>query len=139
MASVPLYASAETGDSERKTTPMTACLFRCPRGCSIARGGFAPSVFGIFRSGRYRAALSDDFPHDGHRPDGSWVLLAHGLVHLLYLASDVQEFSFDRSWVVPESPRRQVGLGLMVATVVAFALVALAVWDVPRLSADWPA
>jgi hypothetical protein len=67
------------------------------------------------------------------------LLLAHGLVHLLYLASDVQEFSFDRSWVVPESLRRQVGLGLMVATVVAFALVALAVWGVPRMSADWPA
>ena len=64
------------------------------------------------------------------------LLLAHGLVHLLYLASDVQEFSFDRSWVVPESLRRQVGLGLMVATVVAFALVALAVCGVPRMSAD---
>jgi hypothetical protein len=26
------------------------------------------------------------------------LVLAHGLVHLLYLAPDVREFSIDRSW-----------------------------------------
>lgn len=30
------------------------------------------------------------------------LILAHGLVHLLYLAPDVPEFSFDRSWLVGE-------------------------------------
>jgi hypothetical protein len=67
------------------------------------------------------------------------LLLAHGLVHLLYLVPDVPEFSFDRSWLVPESARRSLGLSLMVATVAAFALLALAVWGVPGLSAAWPA
>jgi hypothetical protein len=28
-------------------------------------------------------------------------LVAHGLVHLLYLADDVPEFSMDQSWLVP--------------------------------------
>jgi len=67
------------------------------------------------------------------------LLLAHGLVHLLYLASDVREFSLDRSWLVPEAARRPLALGLMAATVAAFLLLALAVWGVPGLSAVWPA
>jgi len=67
------------------------------------------------------------------------LLVAHGLVHLLYLVPAVAEFSFDRSWLVPEAARRPVGLVLMAATVPAFALLALAVWGVPRLSAAWPA
>lgn len=67
------------------------------------------------------------------------LLLAHGLVHLLYLASDVREFSLARSWLVPETARRPLGIGLIAATVAAFALLALAVWGVPGLSAAWPA
>jgi hypothetical protein len=67
------------------------------------------------------------------------LLLAHGLVHLLHLAPDVPEFSLDQSWLVPEAARRPLGLGLLVATVVAFALLALAAWGVPGLSAAWPA
>src|SRR5450759_6031442 len=67
------------------------------------------------------------------------LLLAHGLVHLLYLAPDVPEFSLDQSWLVPETARRQLGLGLMVATVAAFALLALCLCGVPGLSAVWPA
>jgi hypothetical protein len=67
------------------------------------------------------------------------LLLAHGLVHLLYLADDVPEFSLDRSWLVPDSARRPLGLGLVVATAVAFAVLALAVWGVPGVSAVWPA
>lgn len=67
------------------------------------------------------------------------LLLAHGLVHLLYLASDVREFSLARSWLAPETARRPLGIGLMAATVAAFALLALAVWGVPGLSAAWPA
>ena len=70
---------------------------------------------------------------------GGVLLLAHGLVHLLYLAPDVPEFSIDRSWLLPASARRPVALALMAATVAAFALVALAVWGVPGLSGVWPA
>jgi hypothetical protein len=67
------------------------------------------------------------------------LLLAHGLVHLLYVAHDVPEFSLDRSRLVPEGGRRAVGVGLVVATIVAFAVLALAVWGVPGVSAAWPA
>jgi hypothetical protein len=67
------------------------------------------------------------------------LLLAHGLVHLLYLVDDVPEFSLERSWLVPDAARRPLGLGLVVATTVAFALLALAVWGVPGVSAMWPA
>lgn len=66
------------------------------------------------------------------------LLLAHGLVHLLYLADDVPEFSLDRSWLVPDAARRPLGLGLVVATTLAFAVLALAVWTVPGVSAVWP-
>jgi hypothetical protein len=66
------------------------------------------------------------------------LLLAHGLVHLLFLAPDVPVFSLDDSWLVPASIRRPVAYALLVATIVAFALVALAVWGVPGLSAAWP-
>jgi hypothetical protein len=67
------------------------------------------------------------------------LLLAHGLVHLLYLADGVPEFSLDRSWLIPEAVRRPLGLALVVATTVAFAVLALAVWGVPGVSAAWPA
>jgi hypothetical protein len=66
------------------------------------------------------------------------LLLAHGFVHLLYLAPDVKEFSIDRSWLLPDPARRPVAIALMLATVVAFALVALAVWGVPGLADVWP-
>jgi hypothetical protein len=66
------------------------------------------------------------------------LLIAHGLVHLLYIADDVPEFSAERSWVVPVGARRPVALTLIGATIVAFALVGLAVWGVPLLSAVWP-
>jgi hypothetical protein len=67
------------------------------------------------------------------------LLLAHGLVHLLYVAPDVSEFSLDRSWLLPAPARGPLGLGLVGATVVVFLLLALAVWGVPGLSASWPA
>ncbi|MGZ4494605.1 MAG: hypothetical protein ACXVWU_07900 [Nocardioides sp.] len=67
------------------------------------------------------------------------LLLAHGLVHLIYLAPDVPQFSVERSWLVPEAGRRPVALVLMTGTAASFALVALAVWGVPRLSEAWPA
>ena len=66
------------------------------------------------------------------------LLVAHGLVHLLYLTPDVPEFSLDRSWLVPETGRRPVAYVLMAATVLAFVLVALCVWQVPGLTSAWP-
>jgi hypothetical protein len=62
------------------------------------------------------------------------LLLAHGLVHLLYLAPDVEEFSIERSWLLPDPARRPIALVLLGATVLAFALVALSVWGLPGLS-----
>jgi hypothetical protein len=62
------------------------------------------------------------------------LLIAHGLVHLLYLTDEVPEFSLERSRLVPESASRRVAMVLMWATVAAFALLGLAVWSVP----DWP-
>lgn len=66
------------------------------------------------------------------------LLMAHGLVHLLYLADDVPEFSLDNSWLIPESAVRPLALGLMGASVAVFALLALAVWGVPGLAGAWP-
>ena len=66
------------------------------------------------------------------------LLLAHGLVHLLYFTDGVPEFSLDRSWVVPEAARRPLGLSLVVATTLAFAVLALAGWGVPGVSSAWP-
>jgi formate hydrogenlyase subunit 3/multisubunit Na+/H+ antiporter MnhD subunit len=64
------------------------------------------------------------------------LLVAHGLVHLLYLA-DLPEFSTDRSWLVPAPSRRPVGFGLVGATITAFVILALAVWGLPVLSGTW--
>jgi hypothetical protein len=67
------------------------------------------------------------------------LLMAHGLVHLLYLTPDVEQFRLQDSWLVPASAGRPVGIALMAATVAAFALLGLAVWGVPWLSGAWPA
>lgn len=67
------------------------------------------------------------------------VLIAHGLVHLLYVADDVPEFTLEDSWLVPKRLSRPVGLTLMAATVTGFAGLGLAVWGVPGLSGAWPA
>lgn len=66
------------------------------------------------------------------------LLLAHGLVHLLYLAPGVPEFSIGQSWLITGSARWPVGMALMTAAVAAFALAALAVWGVPKLAGSWP-
>lgn len=39
---------------------------------------------------------------------------------------------------MPESARRPVAMVLMLSTVAGFALLALAVWDVPGLANAWP-
>jgi hypothetical protein len=69
-------------------------------------------------------------------------LVAHGLVHLLYLVAKEDDpswpFTLDKSWLVPGAVRRPVGIGVLAATVAAFALLGLAVWGVPGLSGAWP-
>lgn len=67
------------------------------------------------------------------------LLIAHGLVHLLYLTDDVPEFSLESSWLVPESASRSIALVLIWATIGAFTLLGLAVWGVPGLAGIWPA
>lgn len=69
-------------------------------------------------------------------------LVAHGLVHLLYLVTRDDDpswpFTLDKSWLIPDAVRRPVGIVLLAATVAAFALLGLAVWGVPGLSGAWP-
>ncbi|WP_107772098.1 hypothetical protein [Nocardioides sediminis] len=70
------------------------------------------------------------------------VLVAHGLVHLLWFAPNddpAWPFRVDRSWVVPEAIRRPVAVVLIAAVVAGFALLGLAVWGVPGLASTWPA
>lgn len=66
------------------------------------------------------------------------LLIAHGLVHLLYSTDDVPEFSPERSWVIPPSVSRPVAMVLMWSTAAAFALLGFAVWGVPGLAGTWP-
>ena len=68
-----------------------------------------------------------------------FLLIAHGLVHLLYLTDDVPEFTLENSWLLPESASRPVALVLMWSTIAAFTLLGLAVWGVPGLTSIWPA
>ena len=69
---------------------------------------------------------------------GGGLLIAHGLVHLLYVADDVGEFTLDDSWLIPEASRHSIGVVLMWATVAAFGLLGFAVWGVPGLVSIWP-
>ncbi len=68
-------------------------------------------------------------------------LVAHGLVHLLYLVTKEDDpnwpFTLDRSWLIPGALRRPIGIVLLAAIVAAFALLGLAVWGVPGLSGAW--
>jgi hypothetical protein len=70
------------------------------------------------------------------------VLVAHGLVHLLWFAPNddpAWPFRVDRSWVVPQAIRRPVAVVLIALVVAGFALLGLAVWGVPGLASIWPA
>jgi hypothetical protein len=66
-----------------------------------------------------------------------FLLVAHGLVHLLYLSEDTPEFSVEDSWLVPDAASRPVAVVLMAATVAAFTLLGLGVWGVPGLAGAW--
>ena len=65
------------------------------------------------------------------------ILVAHGLVHLLYLTSDAQDpnypFTLEQSFL-PHTARRPVAYLLLGATVAVFALLGLAVWGLPGLA-----
>ena len=71
------------------------------------------------------------------------LLIAHGLVHLLYLVSEPDDesypFTLRDSWLVPESARRPLAIFLIAVTITFFALLGLAAWGVPGLSGVWPA
>ncbi|WP_197711282.1 hypothetical protein [Cellulomonas sp. WB94] len=79
------------------------------------------------------------------------LLLAHGLVHLLYFVTSADDpkfpFTITSSWLVPEPARRPVATVLVAVTIVAFALLGLAVWGCrgwrrsgrgSRSSGRWP-
>lgn len=66
------------------------------------------------------------------------LLIAHGLVHLLYLVDDVPEFTLDRSWIVPAAASRPVAYVLMASTILASIVLGLAVWGVPLIDTLWP-
>lgn len=69
------------------------------------------------------------------------LLVAHGLVHLLWFApSDdpAWPFRLDRSRLLPAATRTPVAVGLIALVVAAFALLGLAVWGVPGLTSIWP-
>ena len=76
------------------------------------------------------------------RAVGGLLLIAHGLVHLLYVTDKADDpayaFTLKESWLVPDAARHTIGVALMAATVTAFALVGFAVWGVPLLSRIWP-
>ena len=68
------------------------------------------------------------------------LLVAHGLVHLMWFASAKDAswpFHLDRSWLLPEHARRPAGIALIAVVVAAFALLGLAVWGVPLLASTW--
>jgi hypothetical protein len=69
------------------------------------------------------------------------LLVAHGLVHLLFIVPDAANpkypFSLDRSRVLPASARRPFAYVLMAAVIVAFLASALALWGLSPLSNAW--
>lgn len=59
-------------------------------------------------------------------------LVAHGLVHLLWLAQSddpAWPFRLDRSWLVSEATRKHVAVVLIALIVAGFALLGLAVGE----------
>ena len=69
------------------------------------------------------------------------LLVAHGLVHLLWFAPNDDRgwpFRLDRSWLLPEGARSPVAAALVGLIVAGFALLGLAVWGVPGLVSIWP-
>lgn len=69
------------------------------------------------------------------------LLVAHGLVHLLWFAPNddpAWPFRLDRSWLLSDATQRTVAVALIALTVACFGLLGLAVWGVPGLASIWP-
>ena len=69
------------------------------------------------------------------------LLVAHGLVHLLWFAPNddpAWPFHLDRSWLVSGAASKPIAVVLIALVVVGFALLGLAVSGVPGLSSIWP-
>ena len=69
------------------------------------------------------------------------LLVAHGLVHLMWFAPNEDPawpFRLDRSWLLSEATRKPVAIALVALIVAGFALLGLAVWGVPGLASLWP-
>lgn len=69
------------------------------------------------------------------------LLVAHGLVHLLWFAPNddpAWPFRLDRTGLVPEAARNPVAAVLVGLVVTGFGLLGLAVWGVPGLASIWP-
>ncbi|MGH8835906.1 MAG: hypothetical protein ACRDWG_13080 [Actinomycetes bacterium] len=70
------------------------------------------------------------------------LVLAHGLVHLLYLIPEANNpsypFTLRSSWLIPQRSRLPVAVVLLAGTLLGFALLALALWGVPGLVDAWP-
>jgi hypothetical protein len=72
---------------------------------------------------------------------GGGLVVAHGLVHLLYFVPAPEDadykFSLD-SWLVPASVREPLAIALVALTIVSFALLGLALWGVSGVHGAWP-
>ncbi len=69
------------------------------------------------------------------------LLIAHGLVHLMWFAPNDDPrwpFRLDRSWLLSEGARKPVAIALLALIVAGFSLLGLAVWGVPGLVSIWP-
>ena len=107
----------------------------------VCRGqGRCPWQVGFVR----RWLTTQEFAWKGHpvvvliRLVAGILLIAHGLVHLLYLVPDVKEFRLEDSWLVPEAVSRPIAISLITATITASVLLGLAIWGVPLLAGLWP-
>lgn len=69
------------------------------------------------------------------------LLVAHGLIHLLWFApadDPAWPFRLDRSRLVPEGAQKPVAVALVALVVAGFGLLGLAVWGFPGLASMWP-
>ncbi|MGZ5405222.1 MAG: hypothetical protein ACXWDL_11285 [Nocardioides sp.] len=69
------------------------------------------------------------------------LLVAHGLIHLLWFAPNddpAWPFRLDRTWLLSEETRKPVAVMLVALVVAGFTLLGLAVWGVPFLASIWP-
>jgi hypothetical protein len=69
------------------------------------------------------------------------LLVAHGLVHLLWFAPNddpAWPFRLDRSRLLSEATQKPVAVALIAVIVGGFGLLGLAVWGLPGLASIWP-